>query len=282
MSEANQLKNTAFDKAFAALAEGQLNDIVNRLHGSHLAKALAEGGYEIVITAKRYDGGRASVPYIPNAVMVPTRERADDKAETLRLQNELSARGAKLEQQLCHALEERDNARGELAARATMVTDVVLTSSTCNEIANASVKAAAARRLLSRALIHLEDVLRESGISVGQHKPSKISEAEKALDSFPEPPISADWAGRTRVIREPSLDSDKDPSGGPVRFVEITSIDGPSASGHWKHGDEHTFCRYTGRCLESSNGAMAGWMIAPHEMHRHRTKPDAAGEGVSS
>lgn len=36
----------------------------------------------------------------------------------------------------------------------------------------------------------------------------------------------------------------------------------------WCSGDEHTFDARTGLCIESSDGRMKGWRIAPYEMHR--------------
>lgn len=229
MSEANQQTSPASVVALMAMAEGPLNDILNRLHGSSLAKALAEGGYEIVITAKGNDTSPSPMPYFTNAVMVPTREHANDRAEIRRLQNEMHKANDMIEEQA-----------GRIAK-------------------------------LEQRLVTLS---KNEAIQYIEYWCSKFATVAAPVASS----TTTDWAGRTQVVREPPPGSDKDPSGGPIRYIEITSIDGPSASGTWKHGDEHVFCRYTGRCLESSNGAMVGWMLAPHEMHRHCAKADGAGD----
>lgn len=265
MSEANRQNSSASVDALKALAEQPIREVLRLLHDSPLAKAMHVGGYELAITAERDDTVQPTL-FRTNCIMVPTRERADDKAEILRLQNELRK---------ANEYNAELSARGLSDAQIERFADVF-----AQRWEQKNHKAPTITNI--KFSVNGEELIEAiEKQHTHQQNPSEISEAEKALDSFPEPPISADWAGRTQVVREPPPGSEKDPSGGPVRFVEITSIDGPSASGTWKHGDKHVFCRYTGRCLESSNGAMAGWMIAPHEMHRHCTKPDAAGEGVS-
>lgn len=52
------------------------------------------------------------------------------------------------------------------------------------------------------------------------------------------------------------------------RYGEITGVSGDAYHVQWRGGLHHTFCRETGKCLESPFGEMRGFMIAPEEMAR--------------
>lgn len=69
---------------------------------------------------------------------------------------------------------------------------------------------------------------------------------------------------------------------GPVTIIQAERMANPSTERYatsnivfagrvavsWCSGDEHTFDARTGACIESSDGRMKGWRIAPWEMYR--------------
>lgn len=69
---------------------------------------------------------------------------------------------------------------------------------------------------------------------------------------------------------------------GEVTIVQVETMVNPSTERYacvsvcfhgrvavcWCGDDEHTFDARTGLCIESSDGRMKGWRIAPREMHR--------------
>lgn len=76
--------------------------------------------------------------------------------------------------------------------------------------------------------------------------------------------LLAKWPGAVDVIY-----GDEQCSPSCTRYCVAIGNDGRTVMLGWKDSDRHTFSRDTGQCIESSDGSMKGWMIAPHEMHRY-------------
>ncbi len=83
--------------------------------------------------------------------------------------------------------------------------------------------------------------------------------------------LLATWPGRVTLIPDQE-NLAHDPAAVPARYGEAFALGGDHVRIRWQSGRVHSFCRTSGRCLESEDGTMGGWMIAPHEMHRYNPK----------
>ena len=71
------------------------------------------------------------------------------------------------------------------------------------------------------------------------------------------------WKGRVTIVQAETL---VNPS--TERYATVFVCFHGRVATSWCSGDEHTFDARTGLCIESSDGRMKGWRIAPWEMFR--------------
>lgn len=89
---------------------------------------------------------------------------------------------------------------------------------------------------------------------------------EKKMSKAAEEVLSK-WHGRVSLVQ----DNDDPNVRGPVRYGITEALGTHDILVSWGPGPNparHAFDRDTGLCVESSDGAMGGWRIAPWEMHR--------------
>ena len=72
------------------------------------------------------------------------------------------------------------------------------------------------------------------------------------------------------ALYRPAIDTGH--TGSPMleRYAEVTAIDVESITVYWNGAGPHTFSRSSGKCIESTNGVMRGFLISPGQEDRLR------------